>query len=87
MAVTQLTGPAPGSRFAPVDLQAQYVDVIEMYVRRRVADPVQAERVLRDVFVAADADAVGFRARPLPWLIGSARRECARLRSMRWSQP
>ena len=74
--------PAPPlDRLSPAELRAQYEDLIDRYVRRRVADGEQAERIVRDVFLRADANPAQVRATPLPWLIGIARRECAQARS------
>ena len=63
-----------------VELQAQYLDLIDRYVRRRVPDPRQAERVVREVFQKARANPGQVLAHPLPWLIGTARRACAQVR-------
>ena len=62
------------------DLQAQHLDLIDRYVRRRVPDPEQAERVVREVFQDAGANPAQVQANPLPWLIGAARRACAQAR-------
>ncbi|MDH3958983.1 MAG: hypothetical protein OEU98_05885 [Actinomycetota bacterium] len=64
---------------ALTDLQAQYLDLIDRYVRRRVPDPGQAEWVVRDVFQMAGANLAQVQANPLPWLIGAARRACAQI--------
>jgi len=69
-----------GDTSALADLQAQYLDLIDRYVRRRVPDPGQAERVVRDVFQRAGANPAQVQASPLPWLIGAARRACAQVR-------
>ena len=63
-----------------VDLQGQYVDLIDRYVRRRVPDPRQAERVVREVFQMASSNPAQVQANPLPWLIAAARRACAGVR-------
>ena len=63
-----------------VDLQGQYLDLIDRYVRRRVPDPRQAERVVREVFQKANANPAQVQANPLPWLIAAARRACAQVR-------
>ncbi len=70
--------PAEASSLA--ELQAQYLDLIDRYVRRRVPDPGQADRVVRDVFQRAGANPAQVQANPLPWLIGAARRACAQVR-------
>lgn len=69
-----------GDTSALADLQAQYLDLIDRYVRRRVPDPGEAERVVRAVFQKADANPAQVQANPLPWLIGAARRACAQVR-------
>ena len=61
-------------------LQGQYVDLIDRYVRRRVLDPRQADRVVREVFQKASANPAQVQANPLPWLIAAARRACAQVR-------
>jgi DNA-directed RNA polymerase specialized sigma24 family protein len=61
-------------------LQRQYVDLIDRYVRRRVLDPRQAERVVREVFRNASANPAQVQDHPLPWLIAAARRACAGVR-------
>jgi DNA-directed RNA polymerase specialized sigma24 family protein len=63
-----------------IDLQGQYLDLIDRYVRRRVPDPRQAERVVREVFQKAGANPGQVLSHPLPWLIGTARRACAQVR-------
>jgi len=73
--------PAPPDRLSPAQLRAQYEDLIDRYVRRRVSDGEQAERIVRDVFLRAGANPAQVRATPLPWLIGTARRECAQART------
>ena len=69
-----------GDTSALTDLQAQYLDLIDRYVRRRIPDPGEAERVVRDVFQMAGANPAQVQANPLPWLIGAARRACAQVR-------
>ena len=71
---------SPADTSALADLQAQYLDLIDRYVRRRVPDPGQADRVVRDVFQKAGANPAQVQANPLPWLIGAARRACAQVR-------
>jgi DNA-directed RNA polymerase specialized sigma24 family protein len=61
---------------SPVRLEAQYLDLIDLYVRRRVHDSAQADRVVHEVFLKARANPAQVRARPLPWLISTARHEC-----------
>ena len=63
-----------------VELQGQYVDLIDRYVRRRVPDPRQAQSVVREVFQKASANPAQAQANPLPWLIAAARRACAQVR-------
>jgi DNA-directed RNA polymerase specialized sigma24 family protein len=63
-----------------VDLQGQYVDLIDRYVRRRVPDPRQAQSVVLEVFQKASANPAQVQANPLPWLIAAARRACAQIR-------
>jgi DNA-directed RNA polymerase specialized sigma24 family protein len=77
---TQKPPEPPADKSARADLQAQYVDLIDRYVRRRIPDPAQAERVVRDVFQKAGANPEQVQASPLPWLIGAARRACAQVR-------
>lgn len=60
--------------------QGPYVDVINRYVRRRVPDPRQAERVVGEVFGRAGANPAQLQANPLPWLIAAARQACAAVR-------
>ena len=45
-----------------VELQGPYVALIDRYVRRRVPDPRQAERTVREVFQKASANS--HRSRP-----------------------
>lgn len=61
-----------------IDLQARYFDVIDRYVRKRVADQDRARDIINEVFVAAAVDSGEVLASPLPWLISTARRACAR---------
>ena len=61
-------------------LQGQYDELIHRYVRRRVPDPRQAERIVREVFQNARANPAQVQANPLPWLIVAARRACAQVR-------
>ena len=80
--VTATTPPAepsaePRSLF---ELQGQYDELIHRYVRRRVPDPRQAERIVREVFQKAGAHPAQVQANPLPWLIAVARRACAQER-------
>jgi DNA-directed RNA polymerase specialized sigma24 family protein len=65
---------------SPVELQGRYDELIHRYVRRRVPDPRQAERIVRDVFQKAGANPTQVQANPLPWLIAAARRACAQVR-------
>ena len=81
VAATQEVPAPPEDRLAPEDLRAQYEDLIDRYVHRRVPDAEQAERIVRDVFLTAGANPAQVRATPLPWLIGIARRKCAQARS------
>lgn len=71
----QFSGP-----FWMVDLQARYFDVIDRYVRKRVSDPERAREIVNHVFAAAavSGNAGEVAASPLPWLIATARRACAR---------
>ena len=80
--VTATTHPPepPTDPCSPVELQGQYVDLIDRYVRRRVPDPRQAQSVVREVFQKASANPAQVQANPLPWLIAAARRACAQLR-------
>ena len=70
----------PSDTCSLVELQGQYADLIDRYVRRRVPDSGQAERVVREVFQKAGANPADVRANPLPWLIAAARRACAGVR-------
>jgi hypothetical protein len=63
-----------------VDLQEQHLDLIDRYVHRRIPDPRQAERVVRDLFQKAGANPAQVQANPLPWLIAAARRAGAQVR-------
>jgi DNA-directed RNA polymerase specialized sigma24 family protein len=62
------------------ELQGRYDDLIHRYVRRRVPDPRQAERIVREVFQKAGESPTQVQANPLPWLIAAARRACAQVR-------
>jgi DNA-directed RNA polymerase specialized sigma24 family protein len=79
--VTATTPPpeSPTDTCSLVEL-GQYVDLINRYVRRRVLDPRQADRVVREVFQTASANPAQAQANPLPWLIAAARRACAGVR-------
>lgn len=79
---TQQRPTAPVDRYSPVDLQAQYVDLIDKYVRRRVHDAQHAEDVVQNVFLLAGADPDLVQEHPLRWLIATARRECAQVRRL-----
>jgi DNA-directed RNA polymerase specialized sigma24 family protein len=77
------TTPPPEPSAAPrslIELQGQYDELIHRYVRRRVPDPRQAERIVREVFQKAGANPAQVQANPLPWLIAAARRACAQVR-------
>jgi DNA-directed RNA polymerase specialized sigma24 family protein len=63
-----------------VELQGRYDELIHRYVRRRVPDPRQAERIVREVFQKAVEHPGQVQANPLPWLIAAARRACAQVR-------
>jgi DNA-directed RNA polymerase specialized sigma24 family protein len=80
--VTATTPPPepPTDTCSLVELQGQYADLINRYVHRRVLDPRQADRVVREVFQKAGANPGQVLAHPLPWLIGTARRACAQVR-------
>jgi DNA-directed RNA polymerase specialized sigma24 family protein len=80
--VTATTPPPepPTDPCSLVELQGQYADLIDRYVRRRVPDPRQAQSVVREVFQKASANPAQVRANPLPWLIAAARRACAQVR-------
>jgi DNA-directed RNA polymerase specialized sigma24 family protein len=77
--VTATTHPPepPTDPCSLVELQGQYLDLINRYVRRRVPDPRQAQSVVREVFQKASANPAQVQAHPLPWLIAAARRGCA----------
>jgi DNA-directed RNA polymerase specialized sigma24 family protein len=63
------------------ELQGPYLDLIDRCVRRRVPDPRQAERIVREVFQKARANPPPqVQANPLQWLIAAARRACAQVR-------
>ena len=77
------TTPPPEPSAEPrslVELQGRYDDLIHRYVRRRVPDPRQAERIVHEVFQKAGASPAQVQANPLPWLIAAARRACAQVR-------
>lgn len=77
------TTPPPEPSAEPrslIELQGQYHELIHRYVRRRVPDPRQAERIVREVFQKAGANPAQVQANPLPWLIAAARRACAQVR-------
>lgn len=80
--VTATTSPPtpPDDTCTLTPLQGQYLDLINRYVRRRVPDPRQAERVVREVFQKAAANPAQVQAHPLPWLIAAARRACVGVR-------
>jgi DNA-directed RNA polymerase specialized sigma24 family protein len=63
-----------------IELQGRYDELIHRYVRRRVPDPRQAERIVLEVFQKAGANPAQVQANPLPWLIAAARRACAQVR-------
>jgi DNA-directed RNA polymerase specialized sigma24 family protein len=58
-------------------LRARHGDLIARYVHRRTESPQDAERVLEEVFQAAldERDTIPAHARP--WLIATARSQCA----------
>ena len=87
--VTATTPPPkpPDDTRTLVELQRQYLDLIDRYVRRRVPDPRQAERVVREVFQKAAANPAQVQAHPLPWLIAAARRACAGVRRVNLPGP
>ncbi len=66
--------------FRVIELQARYHDLIDRYVRRRVTDSQDADRVVSRVFARMAADIAEMPDRPLPWLIATARHECAAIR-------
>ena len=77
------TTPPPQPSAEPrsiVELQGRYDELIHRYVRRRVPDPKQAERIVREVFQKAVEHPGQVQANPLPWLIAAARRACAQVR-------
>ena len=81
--ITATTPPPPeppSDTCSLVELQGQYVDLINRYVRRRVPDPRQAQSVVREMFQKASANPAQVQANPLPWLIAAARRACAGVR-------
>jgi DNA-directed RNA polymerase specialized sigma24 family protein len=77
------TTPPPEPSAEPrslIQLQGQYAELIHRYVRRRVPDPRQAERIVHEVFQRAGANPAQVQANPLPWLIAAARRACVQVR-------
>ena len=87
--VTATPPPAepPTDTSALAELQGQYAALIDRYVRRRVPDPRQAERVVREVFQKASVNPAQVQANPLPWLIAAARRACAGVRRPNLPKP
>lgn len=69
-----------GDRMELASLRARHGDVIARYVNRRTESPYEAAQILEAVFQAA-ADRHGtLPANALPWLIATARHECAEAR-------
>ena len=58
-------------------LQARHGDLIARYVHRRTESPQDAQRVLDAVFGTAVDERDTIPAHALPWLIATARRQCA----------
>jgi DNA-directed RNA polymerase specialized sigma24 family protein len=58
-------------------LQARHGDLIARYVHRRTGSPQDAQRVLDAVFQAAVDERDTIPAHALPWLIATARSQCA----------
>ena len=59
-------------------LKARYGDLIARYVHRRTDCPQEAARVVDAVFRTAASQRDTLPSTPLPWLIATARHECAR---------
>lgn len=64
-------------RMRMMSLRARYGDLIGLYVRRRTCSPGAAAEVVDAVFRAAAAQWNAVPAEPLPWLLATARHECA----------
>ena len=58
-------------------LQARHGDLIARYVHRRTESPEDAQRVLDAVFRTAVDERDTIPAHALPWLIATARSQCA----------
>lgn len=61
-------------------LRAQHGDLLARYVNRRTDTPHEAAAILDSVFQAAAQHRDRVPAHPLPWLIATARSECAAAR-------
>jgi DNA-directed RNA polymerase specialized sigma24 family protein len=61
-------------------LRTRHGDLIGRYVSRRTDSPHQAAAILDSVFQAAAEQRDRVPAHALPWLIATARRECAAVR-------
>ena len=64
-------------RMLVASLQARHGDLIARYVYRRTESPQDAERVLDAVFRTAADERDTIPAHALPWLIATARSQCA----------
>jgi DNA-directed RNA polymerase specialized sigma24 family protein len=67
-------------RMWAASLRARYGDLIARYVTRRTDSPHEAAAILDSVFLAAAENRDHVPAHALPWLIATARRECAAAR-------
>lgn len=72
----------PHDFFRVFELHARYVQIIEPYVRHRIPDQATADRVVAAVFHAAVQAGPEIPDPALPWLIATARRECAEARRL-----
>jgi DNA-directed RNA polymerase specialized sigma24 family protein len=61
-------------------LRARHGDLISLYVHRRTESPQEATRIIDEVFRAAAEHHDRLPEHPLPWLIATARHECATAR-------
>jgi DNA-directed RNA polymerase specialized sigma24 family protein len=79
-ATTQAAATDEPDLFRLIELRARYCDIIDRYVRHRAPCRDQADRVVEAVFQHAAAHLAEIPDQPLPWLIATARHECAEAR-------
>jgi DNA-directed RNA polymerase specialized sigma24 family protein len=79
-AITQAGTAGEPDLYRLIELHARYFDIIDRYVRHRAPCRDQAGRVVDAVFQHAAAHLAEIPDPPLPWLIATARHECAEAR-------